>query len=77
MLALLALEVESEKEDELTEFTLVAMPEPYAHRKRTRKGIFKRFYALLYRTYDHTPDYALPTTVILGIPIPRTYKEVM
>jgi hypothetical protein len=77
MLALLALEVELEKEDELAEFALIAMPQSYVYRKKTRKGIFKRFYALLCRIYDYTSDYALPATIILGILIPRLYKEAM
>ena len=77
MLALLAPEVESENEDEPVEFALAAMQQAHAHGKRTRKGVFERFYALLCRTYDHTSDYALPATVVQGIPIPRTYKEAM
>ena len=48
ILVLLALEIELEKEDELVEFVLIAMLQSYVYRKRTYKGIFKRFYALLY-----------------------------
>ena len=78
MLALLASEVEpEEEEDEPPEFAFAAMPQSHVHGKRTREGIFERLYALLCRTYDHTSDYALPATVVLGIPIPRTYKEAM
>ena len=77
MLALLSLEVELENEDELVEFTLAAMPQTHAYRKGTCKGIFERFYALLCWTYDYMSDYALPATVIQGILIPHTYKEVM
>jgi len=75
MLALLALEAEPEKEDEPVEFAFAAVPQSHAYGKGTRKGIFERFYALLCRTYDHTSDYALPATIVLGISIPRTYKE--
>jgi hypothetical protein len=77
MLALLTWEAESETEDELAEFALAAMPQSHAYGKRTREGIFERFYALLCRTHDHKSDYALPAAVIQGIPIPRTYKEAM
>ena len=77
MLALLASEAEPEEKDEPAEFALAAMPQSHVHGKSTRKGIFERFYALLCRTYNHTPDYALPATVIQGIPIPRSYKEAM
>ena len=77
MLALLSLEVELENKDKLVEFALVAMPQTHAHRKGTCKGIFKRFYALLCRTYNHMSDYTLPTTIIQGILIPHTYKEVI
>ena len=48
MLALLSLEVELENKDKLVEFMLVAMLQTHAYRKGTYKGIFKRFYALLY-----------------------------
>ena len=77
MLALLSLEVELENKDKLVEFTLAAMLQTHAHRKGTYKGIFKRFYTLLCQTYDYMSDYALPATVIQGIPIPHTYKEAM
>ena len=76
MLALLALEVElKEEEDEPPKFVFAAMPQSYVHGKQTHKGIFKRLYALLYKTYDHTSDYALSATIVLGIPIPRIYKK--
>ena len=77
MLALLSLEVELENKDKLVEFTLAAMLQTHAYRKGTCKGIFERFYALLCRTYDYMSNYALPATIIQGIPIPHTYKEVM
>ena len=48
MLALLSLEVELENKDKLVEFALVAMPQTHAYGKGTCKGIFERFYALLY-----------------------------
>ena len=77
MLALLSLEVESENKDELVEFALVAMLQTHAYGKETCKGIFKRFYALLCWIYNYMSNYALPVTIIQGILIPHTYKEVI
>ena len=42
---------------------------------KRKEEIFQMFYALLYRTYDHSSENALPASVKQGVHTPRTYKE--